>query len=797
MPKLICVIGVTGNQGGSVAQRFLKDPNFKVRGLTRNPDSEKAQELAAQGIEIVQAELNDVQSLINAFKGANLIFSVTQYWEPFFRPDCRQEADAQGISCRKYAYNVEYQQGRNIADAAATVVDSLEPNGFLVSTLSHAGSSSKGVLKEAYHFDSKADVFPRYVDEKLPALAAKMSCIQTGCFMTSYKLLPTSWYAKQHDGNYLISFTTSPDRPMPHLDVNADTGNFVYAVAQRPPGGHYMAEGETCSWSEVARQWGEITGQKASYKKITEKELIEITPDAEFGKEVSDMFTYCDTPAYDGETDLIRAADLRKAGIDCPMTSLKEFMGREDWTSVLAQYTFRLANAYATLLHSGNQVGASFWQTVSREHGLDQNGSYQGSSSLQLDRIGVYFNEGRNAKYVPRAVLVDLEPGTMEAIRSGQYRNLFSPDNMVHGQSGAGNNWAKGHYTEGAELVDQVLDVVRREAEGCDCLQGFQITHSLGGGTGSGMGTLLLSKVREEFPDRIMATYSVIPSPKTSDTVVEPYNATLSIHQLVENADETFCIDNEALYDICQRTLKVSSPSYGDLNHLVSTVMSGVSTSLRFPGQLNSDLRKLAVNMVPFPRLHFFMVGYAPLTSLAPGAKAFRHLTVQALTQQMFDPKNMMAASDFRNGRFLTCSAMFRGKLSMKEAEQQIYSLQNNNSAYFVDWIPNNIQTAMCSVPALGQEMSGTFVGNSTALQEILKRVGDQFSVMFRRKAFLHWYTGEGMDEMEFTEAESNMNDLISEYQQYQDATGEDEYEEDYGEEMEPEDFAEGDPYEE
>ena len=70
------------------------------------------------------------------------------------------------------------------------------------------------------------------------------------------------------------------------------------------------------------------------------------------------------------------------------------------------------------------------------------------------------------------------------------------------GQSGAGNNWAKGHYTEGAELVDSVLDVVRKEAESCDCLQGFQLTHSLGGGTGSGMGTLLISKIREEYPDR-------------------------------------------------------------------------------------------------------------------------------------------------------------------------------------------------------------------------------------------------------------------------------------------------------
>ncbi|KAM0723072.1 hypothetical protein Q7P37_001272 [Cladosporium fusiforme] len=427
----------------------------------------------------------------------------------------------------------------------------------------------------------------------------------------------------------------------------------------------------------------------------------------------------------------------------------------------------------------GNQIGAAFWQTISGEHGLDGSGVYNGTSDLQLERMNVYFNEASGNKYVPRAVLVDLEPGTMDAVRAGPFGQLFRPDNFVFGQSGAGNNWAKGHYTEGAELVDQVLDVVRREAEGCDCLQGFQITHSLGGGTGAGMGTLLISKIREEFPDRMMATFSVMPSPKVSDTVVEPYNATLSVHQLVENSDETFCIDNEALYDICMRTLKLSNPSYGDLNHLVSAVMSGVTTCLRFPGQLNSDLRKLAVNMVPFPRLHFFMIGFAPLTSR--GAHSFRAVSVPELTQQIFDPKNMMAAADFRNGRYLTCSAIYRGKVSMKEVEDQIRNVQNKNTAYFVEWIPNNVMTALCDIPPRGLKMSSTFVGNSTSIQELFKRVGDQFTAMFRRKAFLHWYTGEGMDEMEFTEAESNMNDLVSEYQQYQEASiseGEEEYDE-------------------
>merc|ERR1712032_228768 len=237
----------------------------------------------------------------------------------------------------------------------------------------------------------------------------------------------------------------------------------------------------------------------------------------------------------------------------------------------------------------GNQIGAKFWEIISDEHGIDPTGTYHGDSDLQLERINVYYNEASGGKYVPRAVLVDLEPGTMDSVRSGPFGQIFRPDNFVFGQSGAGNNWAKGHYTEGAELVDSVLDVVRKEAESCDCLQGFQLTHSLGGGTGSGMGTLLISKIREEYPDRIMNTFSVVPSPKVSDTVVEPYNATLSVHQLVENTD--------------------------------------------------------------------------------------------------------------------------------------------------------------------------------------------QFTAMFRRKAFLHWYTGEGMDEMGFTEAESNMNDLVSEYQQYQDATAEDEEE--------------------
>ncbi|MCL7045954.1 hypothetical protein MKW94_008644 [Papaver nudicaule] len=180
----------------------------------------------------------------------------------------------------------------------------------------------------------------------------------------------------------------------------------------------------------------------------------------------------------------------------------------------------------------GNQIGSKFWEVVCDEHGIDPTGSYIGTSDLQLERVN--YNEASGGRYVPSAVLMDLEPSTMDSVRTGPYGAIFRPGNFIFWQSGAGNNW----------LIDSVLDVVRKEAENCDCLQGFQVCHSLGGGTGSGMGTLLISKIREEYPDRMMLTFSVFSSPKVSDTVVEPYNATLSVHQLVENADK--CMDSQA-----------------------------------------------------------------------------------------------------------------------------------------------------------------------------------------------------------------------------------------------------------
>jgi len=434
----------------------------------------------------------------------------------------------------------------------------------------------------------------------------------------------------------------------------------------------------------------------------------------------------------------------------------------------------------------GNQIGNSFWNAVAQEHNIDGNGQWQKPETEndedgdgipdEIENIGVYFrgnnNDHKTAKFVPRAVLVDLEPGTMDVIKASATGQIFKPDNMVFGSNGAGNNWAKGHYTEGAELVEDVLDRVRQEIEQCDAPQGFQLFHSLGGGTGSGMGTLLLLKIRDAYPDRITTTYSVYPSPKVSDTVVEPYNAVLSSHQLLENSDETFIVDNEALYNINNNVLKNKQPTYAELNGLVAQVTCGITASLRFPGKLNGDLRKLGVNLVPFPRLHFFLISQAPL--LSKDASVMTQLKTSELQAQVFSTRNFYANVKPEDGKYLAAAFMFRGNLSSAEVDENLAGLQTKQADAFVEWIPNNIKSSIINTPPKTSAMSCTFVANTTALKGIFQRLATQFGAMYRRKAFLHWYKGEGMDEMEFQEADKNVRDLITEYQDKQDAELED-----------------------
>merc|ERR1711923_423536 len=154
----------------------------------------------------------------------------------------------------------------------------------------------------------------------------------------------------------------------------------------------------------------------------------------------------------------------------------------------------------------------------------------------------------------------------------------------------------------------------------------------------------------------------------------------------------------------------------------------------------------------------------------APGQGAKVKLSVQELTDQMWSSRNFLANVKSEDGKYLTASCAYRGAVATSEVDDEIAKIQAKMQDDFVQWIPNNIKSSIITVPPEGTQMSGTFVANTTAIKGVFQRISAQFAKMYKRKAFLHWYKGEGMDEMEFQEADKNVRDLITEYQDKQDA---------------------------
>jgi tubulin gamma len=189
------------------------------------------------------------------------------------------------------------------------------------------------------------------------------------------------------------------------------------------------------------------------------------------------------------------------------------------------------------------------------------------------DRKDVFFYQADDNHYIPRAVLLDLEPRVINnTIKNSPYEKLFNHENIYLSKTGggAGNNWASG-YSQGELLSEEVFDIIEREAEGSDSLEGFVLCHSIAGGTGSGMGSFILERLNDHFPKKLIQTYSVFPNQdEVSDVVVQPYNSLLTLKRLTMNADCVVVLDNTALNRIAVDRLHIQEPSFAQINALVS-----------------------------------------------------------------------------------------------------------------------------------------------------------------------------------------------------------------------------------
>ncbi|KAL3074179.1 hypothetical protein niasHS_015009 [Heterodera schachtii] len=403
---------------------------------------------------------------------------------------------------------------------------------------------------------------------------------------------------------------------------------------------------------------------------------------------------------------------------------------------------------------AGVQIGNACWELYCLEHGINSEGRF-------VDN-----------KYVPRALFIDLEPTVIDEVRGGAYRQLFHPEQLITGKEDAANNYARGHYTVGKELIGVCMDRIRKVAENCSGLQGFLLFHSFGGGTGSGFSALLAECLTVEYGKKAKLEFSIYPAPRISTSVVEPYNSILTTHTTLEHEDCSFMVDNEAIYEICRRNLGISRPTYTNLNRLIAQIVSSITASLRFDGALNVDLTEFQTNLVPYPRIHFPLATYAPI--IATDRAFHEKSSVAEITNQCFEPGNQMVKCDPRNGKFMACCLLFRGDVVPKDVNSAIAAIKAKRTIEFVDWCPTGFKVGINYQPPTvvpggdlaKMQRAVCMLANTTAIAEAWGRLDHKFDLMYAKRAFVHWYVGEGMEEGEFTEAREDLAALEKDYEE-------------------------------
>uniref|UniRef100_A0A1B0A890 Tubulin gamma chain n=1 Tax=Glossina pallidipes TaxID=7398 RepID=A0A1B0A890_GLOPL len=427
----------------------------------------------------------------------------------------------------------------------------------------------------------------------------------------------------------------------------------------------------------------------------------------------------------------------------------------------------------------GNQIGFEFWKRLCLEHGISPNGVLEDFGTDGADRKDVFFYQADDDHYIPRAVLLDLEPRVIHTIMSSPYAKLYNPENVYlskHG-GGAGNNWASG-YSQGEKLQEEIFDIIDREVDGSDSLEGFVLCHSIAGGTGSGMGSYIMERLSDRFPKKLIQTYSVFPNQdEISDVVVQPYNSLLTLRRLTSCADCVVVLDNTALNRIATDRLHIQNPSFSQINTLVSTIMSVSTTTLRYPSYMNNNLIGLTAPLIPTPQLHFLMTGYTPLSTDSDQSVNVRKTTVLDVMRRLLQPKNMMVSTgpDKTNHHcYISILNIIQGEVDPTQVHKSLQRIRERKLAQFIPWGPTSIQVALSrSSPYVqsSHRVSGLMLANHTSICSLFERALGQYDKLKKRGAFLDQFRREDIFKDDLSELDDSRDVVDCLVQEYEAAT--------------------------
>jgi tubulin epsilon len=430
----------------------------------------------------------------------------------------------------------------------------------------------------------------------------------------------------------------------------------------------------------------------------------------------------------------------------------------------------------------GNQIATKFWDLALREHasrGILFDDSM--SSFFKFEKPGLVSGDPPIIK--ARSIIVDMEEGVINQILKSDIGELFDTKQLIKDVSGAGNNWAHGFYEYGAQYTHTIIEKLEKVLEECDSPQCFMLTHSIGGGTGSGLGSYILKTLGENYPDIYKFTVSVFPS-KEDDVITSPYNSTLSLNQLIQHADCVLPVDNQSLIDICNRVdtetskenksiytknktiLEVSNSNqkkkpYDKMNSIISHLLCNLTCSMRFEGTLNVDINDITMNLVPYPRLHFILSSISPLYHVLD--KKLEPRKSDQIFADVFDKDHQLISLDnFYNGTYLACALIARGDLAISDIMYSIEKQKKNLK--MVSWNYEGFKIGLCDQPPVNMKYGLLNLSNNTSISNCFEKLRDRFMVLYKRKAHLHHYTNYMKEEGDFDEAINNVQNLIEDY---------------------------------
>ncbi|KNH07418.1 gamma-tubulin [Perkinsela sp. CCAP 1560/4] len=419
----------------------------------------------------------------------------------------------------------------------------------------------------------------------------------------------------------------------------------------------------------------------------------------------------------------------------------------------------------------GNQIGTELWQQLCAEHGIGLDGVPHSAAEIG-DRKEVFFYENDASEYVPRAILIDLEPRVIHSIQRGPLSRLFSPENIyVHPEGGgAGNNWGAGY--DAAESVSaKIFDMINREAENTENFDGFALMHSIAGGTGSGLGSYILENLRDSFPKKLIQTYSVFPLQGTSgesDVIVQPYNSVLTMQRLIQHADATIVLDNSAITRIAADQLRLETPTIDQMNSIVARVIAMTTLTMRFPSGPCTSLDGLLAPLIPVPQCHFLSAGYTPM-AIRTATAVVQKTSPYDVLRRLLMPGNMLTNTPANAGCYIGALAILQGDVDPYEMHHALSRIRPK-LPQFAPWSARTIQLLLAqSNPHVQQSnrVSGLMMANQTSIASVFARLCRQYDVLYKRGVFLDSYRkhslfADGMEELVNCRAE--VESVVQEY---------------------------------